>query len=74
MVRAHADEIHFAHNQQVEIMKLRLFALRNSNTNKTIPDLFFSDKQAAKRERDERNKEGGEYAVTPGPDHRKFKP
>lgn len=54
-------------------MKLRLFALRDTATNKTIPELYFSDKQAAKTERDARNKQGGNYVVTPGPDHRKTK-
>ena len=54
-------------------MKLRLFALRDTTTGKTIPDLYFSDKQAAKRERDERNSQGGKYNVTPGPDHHKAK-
>lgn len=54
-------------------MKLRLFALRDATTGKTIPDLYFADKQAAKRIRDERNAQGGKYTVTPGPDHRKAK-
>lgn len=53
-------------------MKLRLFALRNSATSKIVPDLYFGDKVAAKRERDERNKAGGNYVVTPGPDHRRY--
>lgn len=53
-------------------MKLRLFALRNSSTGKRVPDLYFSDKSAAKKERDERNKSGGNYVVTPGPDHRRY--
>ncbi len=54
-------------------MKLRLFALRDTANNKIIPDLFFGDKQAAKRERDVRNAQGGSYAVTAGPDHHKYK-
>ena len=53
-------------------MKLRLFALRNSSTGKLVPDLYFSDKPAAKKERDERNKTGGNYVVTPGPDHHRY--
>ena len=53
-------------------MKLRLFALRNSSTGKLVPDLYFSDKPAAKKERDERNKAGGTYVVSPGPDHRRY--
>jgi hypothetical protein len=55
-------------------MKLRLFALRDTASNKVIPDLYFADKQAAKRERDKRNAEGGKYNVTPGPDHRRSQP
>ncbi len=53
-------------------MKLRLFALRDSSTGKRVPDLYFSDKPAAKKGRDERNKSGGNYVVTPGPDHRRY--
>ncbi len=53
-------------------MKLRLFALRNLSTGKLVTDIYFSDKPAAKKERDERNKAGGAYVVTPGPDHRRF--
>ena len=55
-------------------MKLRLFALRNTSTGKTLADTYFSDKVAAKRERDKRNKAGGSYVVTPGPDHRRYAP
>lgn len=50
-------------------MKLRLFALRDTTTNKIVPDLYFSSKPEAKRERDSR--EAGRYVVTPGPDHRR---
>lgn len=53
-------------------MKLRLFALRNTSTGKILADVYFSDKTLAKRERDERNKAGGTYVVTPGPDHRRY--
>lgn len=55
-------------------MKLRLFALRNTSTGKILADTYFGDKVAAKRERDERNKAGGSYVVTPGPDHRRYAP
>lgn len=55
-------------------MKLRLFALRNTASNKILDSVYFSDKQAAKKERDALNKEAGaSYVVTPGPDHRKNK-
>lgn len=51
-------------------MKLRLFALRDNKTSKPVPDLYFSSKPEAKRERDAR---GGPavYSVTVGPDHRR---
>lgn len=52
-------------------MKLRLFALRDTSTNKLIPDLFFSSKPEAKQARDDRNKKGASLVVTPGPDHRR---
>lgn len=52
-------------------MKLRLFALRDTSTNKIVPDLYFTDKQKAKEARNERNRNGGSYVVTPGPDHRR---
>lgn len=53
-------------------MKLRLFALRDTSTNKLLPNVYFPDKVAAKRERDTRNQAGGSYVVTPGPDHRRY--
>ena len=52
-------------------MKLRLFALRDTTTNKIVPDLFFPSKPEAKKARDERNKDGAALVVTPGPDHRR---
>lgn len=52
-------------------MKLRLFALRDTITNKLIPDLFFPTKPEAKKARDDYNKGGGSCVVTPGPDHRR---
>lgn len=55
-------------------MKLRLFALRDTKTNKINPDVFFSDKPAAKKARDKLNAAPpGGWVVTPGPDHRNFK-
>lgn len=53
-------------------MKLRLFALRDTHTNKVIPDLFFASKPEAKKERDLRNAAGGSYVVTVGPDHHRY--
>ncbi len=54
-------------------MKLRLFALRNKVTNKTVPNLYFSDKKAAKLARDQHNDNDpeGPFVVSPGPDHRR---
>lgn len=54
-------------------MKLRLFALRDTQTNKTVPDLYFAGKPEAKRKRDELNAGASRYVVTAGPDHRKSK-
>ena len=54
-------------------MKLRLFALRDTRTNKTLSDAYFDSKPAAKRERDRLNADGGSYVVTVGPDHRRAK-
>ena len=53
-------------------MKLRLFALRDTSTNKLLAGQFLHDKPAAKRERDRLNAAGGTYVVTPGPDHRRY--
>ena len=53
-------------------MKLRLFALRDTKTNKVIPDAFFPDKPSAKKMRDQLNESGGTVVVTPGPDHRRY--
>lgn len=51
-------------------MKLRLFALRDNATGKVVPELFFTSKPEAKKERDAR---GGptKFSVTTGPDHRR---
>lgn len=52
-------------------MKLRLFVLRDTASNKIIPELFFASKPEAKRERD--TYPPGQYVVSPGPDHRRSK-
>ena len=52
-------------------MKLRLFALRDTQTNKPVPGTFFASKPEAKRARDELNNGVQRYVVTTGPDHRK---
>lgn len=52
---------------------MKLFALRDNTSNKVVPNLFFANKQDAKRERDTRNAAGGHYTVTVGPDHRRYK-
>ena len=54
-------------------MKLRLFALRDTHTNKPVPGTFFPSKPEAKRARDELNNGVQRYVVTAGPDHRKAK-
>ncbi|MBS0453997.1 MAG: hypothetical protein JSS14_22065 [Proteobacteria bacterium] len=57
-------------------MKLRLFALRDTRTNKTVPELHFPNKPEARAERDARNRQLGEgltYVVTYGPDHRHYR-
>lgn len=49
----------------------KLFALRDTRTNK-ITTTYFGDKQKAKEARDELNSsEGNHYVVTRGPDHKK---
>jgi len=58
-------------------MKLRLFAIRDTVTGKTVPDLFFPSKPDAKRHRDKLNDDTGHkgrHVVTPGPDHRRSNP
>ena len=56
-------------------MKLPLFALRDTRTNKTLPNTFFSSKSEAKRTRDQLNStnSAANYVVTPGPDHHKYR-
>lgn len=57
-------------------MTLKLFALRNITTKKLLTEEFFSNKPAARVRRDELNQAEKQvlYVVTPGPDHRRFKP
>lgn len=47
----------------------RLFALRDINTGKLLPNTFFTDKRAAKTARDAG---GAHLRVTPGPDHWRY--
>lgn len=58
-------------------MKLRLFALRDTRTNKVVADLSFPAKPDARLERDLRNKAVAAndmtYVITYGPDHRHYK-
>lgn len=54
-------------------MKLLLFAIRDTQTKKLVPDTFFASKPEAKRARDELNNGVQRYVVTAGPDHRKAK-
>jgi hypothetical protein len=51
----------------------RLFILR-SKDGKTVEGMYFDNKQAAKKARDELNiKHNDSLHVSPGPDHRKYK-
>lgn len=54
-------------------MKLRLFALRDTQTNKLISDVYYASKPEAKRARDALNGTLKRYVVSPGPDHRRAK-
>lgn len=47
----------------------RLFALRNTHTNRLVPDEFFGAKPAAKARRNELNGNTQQFVVTYGPDH-----
>lgn len=54
-------------------MNLRLFTIKKPN-GFVVKDLFFSNKKAAKEERDRLNSaEGPGHTVTNGPDHRRAK-
>lgn len=52
----------------------KLFAIRDTRTNKTLPELHFSRKKDAKDARDALNLSAGAeaFVVTPGPDHWKY--
>lgn len=52
-------------------MKLKLFALRDLQTGRVVPNLFFSDKKSAKAKRIAMGE--ARYCVTYGPDHRHHK-
>lgn len=53
-------------------MKLRLFTLRNTHTNKLSGE-YYASKAEAKKARDELNEVGTPvWAVTPGPDHHRY--
>jgi len=61
---------------------LRLYQITDTVTRKPVPGLFFADKMAAKRKRQELNKSSGiatevvgflRFVVSPGPDHRNFR-
>ena len=54
-------------------MKLRLFAIRDTQTNKLVSDVYYTSKPDAKRARDELNGPSKRYVVSPGPDHRRAK-
>lgn len=52
----------------------RLFQITDTKTFKAVPNLYFSDKQAAKNKRRELNTEHNadlRFIVSPGPDHKK---
>lgn len=56
---------------------MRLFAIRDTSSNTLVPDQFFPNKPAAKRERNRLNGEHNSsvrFVVTPGPDHQKRTP
>jgi len=47
----------------------KLFIIRKHKNGPAVPDLFFSDKMEAKKNRDSL---GEGYVVSYGPDHKKF--
>ena len=62
-----------ADNQQWRTT-MKLFALRNTSTNKIKPDTFFANKMLAKKARDLLVEQTNQpHVVTYGPDHRKYK-
>ena len=56
-------------------MKLRLFAIRDTQTNTVLPEPYFGSKDQAKKQRDLLNEDdrSKRYVVTPGPDHHGWK-
>lgn len=53
---------------------MKLFAIRNSVTNRIIPNTYFADKALAKKARDALTAQTQQdHKLTYGPDHRKFK-
>jgi hypothetical protein len=51
---------------------MKLFAIRDLTSGRIIPNLYFSDKQAAKRKRAELG--AATHCVTFGPDHHRYNP
>lgn len=53
---------------------MKLFAIKNTNTNRIVPDTFFSDKMLAKKARNSISEQTGQaHVITYGPDHKLFK-
>lgn len=50
---------------------MKLFAIRDLTSGRLIPNLYFSDKNAAKRKRDELG--AATHCVSYGPDHWKYR-
>ena len=58
--------------------QLRLFQIIDTSTKKPVPDSYFANKQLAKAERRRLNGDEDDgklrFVVSPGPDHRNYKP
>lgn len=53
---------------------MKLFAIKNTNTNRIVPDTYFADKMLAKKARNTISEQTGQpHVVTFGPDHKLFK-
>lgn len=53
---------------------MKLFTLKHLPSQKVLLDMCFTDKQQAKKARDKLNESApGEYVVTYGPEHRKYR-
>lgn len=53
---------------------MKLFCIKNDQTRRVIPDLYFESKPMAKSERDKLAAETSQkHVVVAGPDHRKYK-